>query len=109
MLPGDLKHDPAAGFDLVNCEPQVEKDQQHDFNGGCYPGFPLQVHLHGEQVPVDLVHGVVGAASSPRRLMWMISPAGSSRRPSGQHLRRAFRCGGAPDRLAERSPGSEHE
>ena len=35
--PGDLKHDPAAGFNFVNCEPHVEKDQQHDFNGGCYP------------------------------------------------------------------------
>jgi hypothetical protein len=33
--PGDLKHDPAAGFNFVNCEPHVEKDQQHDFNGGC--------------------------------------------------------------------------
>jgi hypothetical protein len=39
----------------------------------------------------------------------MISPTGSSRRPGGQHLRPSIRCGGAPDRLTERSPDVEHE
>ncbi|PXX10971.1 hypothetical protein [Mycolicibacterium moriokaense] len=67
MLSGDLKHDPAAGFNFVNCEPRVEKDQQHDFNGGCCTRVTTKVHQHDEQVPVHFVHGVVGAAGSPRR------------------------------------------
>ena len=61
-LAGRLENDPPGDLHCVVCESFVIAAQQGRVHRGGCTVRPLSVHQHGEQVPVEVVHRIVGVS-----------------------------------------------